>query len=120
MAGRAESGQAHGLAVGQLREIERPQSDGAGAEQGRGLLWRQAGRQAMRERCRYDHPLGVAAIGVASGGSETGAEILPSRSAEIADAAGPVNPGNADPRILPVWRHARAESGDVSHHLVAE
>jgi hypothetical protein len=66
-----------------------------GAEERRGLMGRERGRDFKRVAGARLHELGVAAVDGAAGDGLALAKIFPTIAAELALAAGGVNPGNA-------------------------
>ena len=95
-------------------------ADEAGAEERRGVGGAQAGREGEAVALVGHGVLGVAAVEVVAGEACVGAEVLAARPAEAAGAAGPPQPGNADPRAGVEARDVGAEGDDFAHDLMAE
>ena len=118
----AEAGQAEVLPVLQPAQPQRPVADRAGAEQRRGLGVGETIRDAVGEALRDNHQFGVTAVRITSRGAEVSAQVFPARPAELARAAGRV-----DPRHPHALAHAEAKCGRArpqrrhpAHDLVSQ
>src|SRR5581483_3893350 len=90
-----ETHEAENPAVLELRESQRTVADRAGAEQRRGLrIGERVGNRIGRD-FRHGHVLGVAAVRVAPGRTEIGAQVLLAAPAVAAMSAARIDPADA-------------------------
>ncbi len=115
----AEAEETERLAIVEIRQSQGPIADDAGAQQGSRLHIAERLGDRIGGFLRNDHGFGVAAVGVAAGPAELLAEVLVAGPAELADAAGRVDPPDPDTLARREPRRARSQRVHPPDDLVA-
>jgi len=107
------------FAIQQAGQPQGTETDSPGAKQGRRLGIAERLRYGVNEISGDDHFFGIAAIDIAAGGPETGAQAFLATKAMATLAAGVEYPGDPDPITDGQALDSLADGIDAADHLMA-